>query len=97
MLDRDLWGTSGPRMPLEVMTALSLWPGVKDLVFCLVIGGKSEWGRVQSQTGKKGKKEERNKSSSIPAVFDLHTSGNPGLRFPSPSQQNPTNSLKFSE
>lgn len=56
LLDRDLWGPSGSNMPLEIMTLLSLWPGVKDPGFCLVIGGDSEWGRVQSQTRSKGRK-----------------------------------------
>lgn len=89
-LGRDLWGPFAPRMILEVLTLLLLWPGVEDPGLCAVIGGKSETGRRQSWTGSQGKKkEERNSSSSSPAARDLHTSGNPSLRFPLPFQQNP--------
>lgn len=89
MLGRDLWGPFAPRMTLEVMTLLLLWPGVEDPGLCAVIGGKSEIGRRQSWTGLRGGRKERNSSSSSPAALDLHTSGNPSVRLPLPFQQNP--------
>lgn len=52
-------------------------------------------GKVQSQTRSKGRK--RKEVPFHPTALDLRTLGNPGLRFPWPSQQNLTDSLKFSE
>lgn len=42
MLGSDCWKPFGPRMTLEAVTLLPLWPAVKDPGFCPVIGGKSE-------------------------------------------------------
>lgn len=70
MLGRDLWGPFAPRMTLEVMTLLLLWPGVEDPGLCAVIGGKSEIGRRQSWTGLRGGRK-RKETAPLPALLPL--------------------------